>query len=180
MGIGEETSIDGTKADGEWCAERFALLGRQPSPSKRKSPTKQDSPRKKAPGPLEPFLLGKEKQCTCPILPLSPLASSASDKSQKNEQIISSRSWKICASSQCRNRAEFKRFKQLRDGTLLRERLRSDPLGTWEQHLKWSENDPLAVRHPQLFSWVCGRDILDSKDEEFVDFEPVEWSELSH
>ncbi|KAI4190220.1 MAG: hypothetical protein L6R41_000926 [Letrouitia leprolyta] len=168
--IESQNSNTGFKVDGEYCAERFALPGRQPSPNKRKSPSKQDSPRKKGCEPLVAPILLEEVPCTCPILRRSSSVSSNSDNSQNEDPMITTQSWKVCMSSQCRNRAEFKHINQLRHEHLKSERLRSNPSGTWERHLEWMEDDPSAVRQPKRFFWVCGQDIFGPKDEEHFDF----------
>ncbi|KAL8845894.1 MAG: hypothetical protein Q9221_008978 [Calogaya cf. arnoldii] len=109
--------------------------------------------------------------CICPILPPSPSASSTSNGSAKNEdEIPPNRPSKICLSDQCRTRSELNRLEQLRQETLQRERLISDPEGTWESHLQWAK-DPTAVQDVHRWLWVWGREVLDSDFEDLVGLE---------
>ncbi|KAL8919419.1 MAG: hypothetical protein Q9208_006797 [Pyrenodesmia sp. 3 TL-2023] len=113
----------------------------------------------------------RDGPCICPVLPPSPSASSTSNRSAKNdEEILPDRPLKICLSDQCRTRSELNRLEQLRQETLQRERLLSDPEGTWETHLEWAK-DPIAVQDVPRWLWVCGREVIDSDFEDLAGLE---------
>ncbi|KAL8936098.1 MAG: hypothetical protein Q9216_005108 [Gyalolechia sp. 2 TL-2023] len=111
----------------------------------------------------------RDGPCICPALPPSPSLSSSSDKPPRT-YIPPAQPTTICMSDQCPARAERDRLERLRQETLKRERLTSDPEGTWEQHLEWAENDPTATRHPRRWFWVHGEEVWDDDGEEIVDF----------
>lgn len=109
--------------------------------------------------------------CICPILPPSPLATPPSDRFAKSDDgIIPAQPSEICLSDHCRTQAELDRLEQLRQETLKRERLISDPEGNWENHLEWAK-DPIAVQDVNRWLWVGGQEVLDSDLWEFVGLE---------
>ncbi|KAL8905163.1 MAG: hypothetical protein Q9171_006782 [Xanthocarpia ochracea] len=106
--------------------------------------------------------------CICPALPPSPLSSSTSNRSAKSDdEIFPVRPSKICLSDQCRTESELNRLEQLRQETLKRERLLSDPNGTWQNHLEWAK-DPVAVQDVHRWLWVWGQEVTGSEYEEPV------------
>ncbi|KAI4089867.1 MAG: hypothetical protein LQ344_005126 [Seirophora lacunosa] len=100
--------------------------------------------------------------CICPTLPPSPSASSTPNKSlKKDDEILPSRPSTTCLSDQCRTRLDLNRLDQIRHETLERERLLSDPDGTWGEHLEWAK-DPLALQDVHRWLWVHGQEVIDS------------------
>ncbi|KAI4112617.1 MAG: hypothetical protein LQ338_008290, partial [Usnochroma carphineum] len=111
--------------------------------------------------------------CTCITLPPCPSAmSSLLDVPKDDNAVLPTRPSRICLSGQCRTRSELNRLEQLRQETLKRERLLSDPKGTWGKHLEWAR-DPSAVQDIYRWLWVRGQEVADFNFEELVDPEIV-------
>ncbi|KAL8899314.1 MAG: hypothetical protein Q9207_006262 [Kuettlingeria erythrocarpa] len=109
--------------------------------------------------------------CICPILLPSPSASSTSHEFPKDDNgVLPAQPPRICLSDQCRTRLELSRLEQLRQRTLERERLLSDPKGTWQKHLEWAR-DPGAVQDVHRWLWVRGQEVIGSDFAELTDTE---------